>query len=141
MENHKTVLVELPTGRIELTTDSQDEPVIQFNCSCEDALPYCRAMCCKGRPLYNILVPPDRKDLETTPHPYNNTLTVLKTNGNRCGYLTDENGCSIHENKPPICKTWHCSPGGVGENLTQKCGGWNLRISQVVQQDETQPDQ
>ena len=140
MKSHKTVLVELPSGRIELTSDSQDEPVLQFNCSCEDALPYCRAMCCKGRPVYNILVPPDREDLEREPHPYNPTLSVLPTKGNRCCYLTNDNMCSIHEKKPPICSTWHCSPGGVGENLTQKCGGWNLRISQVVRQDETQSD-
>lgn len=140
MESHRITLIELPSGKIELVANHEDEPIIQFNCSCQDALPICRAMCCKGRPLYNILVPSDRKDLKTTQHPYNSKLTVLETNGNRCGYLTNENMCSIHNNKPEICRTWHCSPDGVGENLTHKCGGWNLRISQLVQQHEIKAD-
>ena len=140
MESHKTTLVELPSGKIELVVNQQDEPVLQFNCSCQDALPYCKAVCCKGRPVYNILVPPDREDLKSQPHPFNPQFQVLQTEGNRCCYLSNENMCSIHSDKPDICRTWHCSPGGVGENLTQKCGGWNLRISQLVQQDETESD-
>ena len=137
MKSHKKiVLVKLSSGAIELSSDTNNEPVIQFNCSCEDALPFCKAMCCKGRPLYNILVPPDRKDLETVLHPYDNSLNVLKTNENCCVYLLNDNKCSINNNKPEICKTWHCSPGGVGENLTQKCDGWNLKISKVTQQHE-----
>jgi hypothetical protein len=140
MDSHKTILVELSSGNIELTSNNQGEPIIQFNCECEDALPYCKAMCCKGRPTYNVLVSPDRKDLCPEPHPDDNDLMILPTEGNCCKYLSNNNMCSVHDNKPKDCMNWHCSPGGVGENIINRCGGWNLRISDLVQQHEIKPD-
>lgn len=133
---HKLTLYSLQSGSIDIVPAANGEPLLQFNCSCSDALPFCKAMCCKARPLYNILVPDDRPDLNSVQHPYSDSLKVLSSNGNCCSYLSSENRCTIHDKKPEYCKGWHCSPGGVGENIINRANGWILRISELTQQNE-----
>lgn len=141
MTDHKLVLHSLPSGTIDIVSDTNGEPIVQFNCSCLDALPFCKAMCCKGRPMYNVLVPSDRPDLDSVQHPYNESLKVLQCNNNCCKYLSKENHCSINDKKPKSCQEWHCSPGGVGENINVRANGWVLRIANLTGEDEAITDQ
>lgn len=130
--HNKVTLRSVPSGTIDIVSNDSGEPILQFNCSCDDALPYCKAMCCKGRPIYNVTVPEDRTDLDSIKYPYNESLRVLQCDGNCCKYLSKENRCSIQNKKPPSCTSWHCSPGGFGENLKERATGWVLRIAQSI---------
>jgi Fe-S-cluster containining protein len=117
-------LHQLPTGTIDLRFHN-DTLYLQFNCSCADALPYCGALCCRGRPDVNVALKPGEKE-KYQHHNYDDNLTVLQWDGERCTYLDEQNLCKIHEEKPQTCQTWHCSPEGVGEEITERQVGWKL---------------
>lgn len=117
-------LVELPSGSIDLLGDDR-ALVVQFNASCEDALPYCKAVCCKGRGHTWLELEEDeavkfRHDRDAAGR------LILRADGDRCSYLAEGDLCSVHEDKPHFCAAWHCSPGGVGENITKRGEGWAL---------------
>ncbi len=128
MNDERQVLHQTDSGPIELVWDEKSQSVrLQFNCRCEDAIPYCRAMCCRGRPRYNVSVTPEEAHLYDT-QSFVSDLgldTVLQTDGNNCCYLNGTR-CGIHATKPSMCKRWHCSPGGKGDGLDTRSTGWAL---------------
>ena len=135
------VLKKTETGPIELV-EVKGELRLQFNCSCADALPLCKAMCCRMRPGWNVDILPEEKDKYETEYGLTHQLEaklVLASIGNNCTYLSNvpANLCSIHSHKPVNCKNWHCSPGGKGEGITRFGGGW--RLSPTLVQIDAKP--
>lgn len=127
MPETRATLVDLPSGKIELVLLGGMLPVLEFNCTCEDALPYCHAICCRMRSGTNaVLTPEEAARLESLT--LKSGLTVLKGNpDDSCVYLDSQSElCKIHETKPEACRTFHCSPNGMGEGLTLKDKGWFL---------------
>lgn len=115
-------LATVPSGTIDLVFDGH-EVLLQFNCSCTDAMPYCHAMCCRLRPTHNVkLTEAEAARLKSYRH---GTLPILEHRDGHCTYL-EGNACSIYADRPNGCATWHCSPGGVGEGITMRDGGWAL---------------
>lgn len=123
----KIVIKEVPSGKIEMIFDGEVQ-LLQFNCSCDDALPYCRAMCCRHRPYFNVLLEPHEiTKYESTAHLQHPDLFVLQENGTRCTYLDDNScRCAVHDDKPKSCSRYHCSPGGVGDGINLRDVGWML---------------
>jgi len=110
------------SGTIDIV-ENEDKQYLQFNCSCADALPFCKAMCCKGRPRFNVqLMDGESEKFKSILHP-NGSLKILDHNAGSCCYLKD-NKCLVHDDKPEICGKWHCSPGGVGEGIKLRDKGW-----------------
>lgn len=131
--NDRQLLHQTDSGPIELVWDKNDDMVrLQFNCRCEDALPYCHAMCCRNRTRYNVEIEADEAHKYDT-QPLLDVLSTeelitLQTVGNNCCYLAGDK-CSIHATKPKRCQLWHCSPGGKGDGLTERSSGWDLQPS------------
>jgi hypothetical protein len=123
----KIQIKEVESGTIDLYFNGQQQ-LLQFNCSCDDALPYCKAMCCRNRPAYNVLLNKEEEEQfgKQLPYPHDSDLKILDHTGGHCIYLTEECRCSVQETKPAICKRWHCSPGGVGEGIDLWDSGWAL---------------
>jgi len=49
----------------------------------------------------------------------------------KCSYqdkVTDL--CRVHEDKPSMCRKWHCSPHGVGEGIEVRAQGWVMLPTQ-----------
>lgn len=138
MPNRKTI-AEVPSGKIELVFEDGTVQM-QFNCSCADALPYCHAICCRHRPYFNILLDPDEItkfecvkvnnediSIRNGQEASSNELYVLKEEGSQCIYLDGNTcHCKVHDDKPRACSKYHCSPGGIGENVSMRDGGWIL---------------
>lgn len=119
-----TVIKDTPTGPIEIVFDGK-QLVLQFNCSCEDALPICKAACCRYRPFYNVAVADEEKSkFLTQPNPDNPEMHILQNRGDTCVYLNGSCGCEVHSDKPKVCGQWHCSPFGVGDGITNRQKGW-----------------
>jgi hypothetical protein len=131
-------LVNVPSGKISIHLKN-GRVFLQFNCSCEDALPYCKANCCRNRPDYNVLLGKNEKSsfIHAIPHPAQRDLYILNHKNGHCMYLNEDYKCSVHSAKPNICKRWHCSPGGVGDNINLRDSGWLLLPGQGdMQHDE-----
>lgn len=127
--SEKITLVETPSGPIQLV-HSQVGPVMQFNCKCIDALPFCKGMCCGMRHVYNTELTQKEIDagkfsaLELPNYP-DKVFLAYDNADKKCVYQNKENGlCTIQEDKPERCTTWHCSPGGQGEGITVRDQGW-----------------
>jgi hypothetical protein len=135
----KKTLVETPSGRIEIIHNGVFT-VLQYNTSCEDALPYCKGMCCGLRAGYNVLLKPgEEKEFESIPHPMYLGRYMLASDPKdmHCVYQDKMNGfCTIHSNKPQGCRDWHCSPGGQGEDVVKRDLGWFLSPMQGNLQDK-----
>lgn len=127
-ETTRVTLRDLPSGKIELVLLKSTLPVLQFNSSCQDALPFCKAMCCRMRSGVNVeLLPQEYQTLLC--HTTKTGMVVLdsKPEDDSCVYLDEQTDlCKIHSEKPVNCGNWHCSPNGVGEHLTKKDHGWFL---------------
>jgi Fe-S-cluster containining protein len=127
-ETLRVTLKDLPSGKIELVLLNGVLPLLQFNCACEHALPYCMAACCRMRSGVNAELTSE----ETTRllcHVTGTGIVVLdgKPEDDSCVYLDSKSHlCNIQETKPFQCRTWHCSPNGQGENITKKDNGWFL---------------
>lgn len=123
----RQLIAEVASGSIEMVFDG-DSQLLQFNCSCDDALPYCRAMCCRHRPYFNILLESDEiEKFKSVPHPQRTELFILQEEGSRCVYLNNDTcDCVVHTDKPKACAAYHCSPGGVGDNIKMRDVGWLL---------------
>lgn len=126
----KTELVKLPSGSIDLV-HTLGLVLLQFNASCQDALPYCHAQCCKMRHLYSVpLTDAEAKRLGAIvgadDRLYLPASSVMPTD---CMYLEGES-CSLHAEgaKPQACIEWHCSPGGnPGDPMIKiRAKGWAL---------------
>ena len=131
-----TILVKLPSGSIDLL-QTEAGPVLQFNSSCNDALPYCKGMCCGNRNLYNTnLTIEESKKFQsfTLGHRPNEKFIQYDPLTRNCVYQDLTTGkCWVHDDKPKECQIWHCSPGGVGDNLVRRDRGWfMLPIDRVL---------
>lgn len=142
MKTGITLLAEVASGRIEIVFNGLFN-TIQFNSDCTDALPYCRAACCRLRSGYNVLLQEDEVDkYDSVPHPNQEGKFILKSKEEdlSCIYLDSEKSmCTIHETKPWACKVWHCSPEGSAngeEPIQYRDGGWILTPALGNLQDE-----
>ena len=130
MEEEKILLSVVPTGTIDLVHSAQGT-VMQFNCRCEDALPICKGMCCGMRHVYNTNLTEEEANSgkysvmykDERPGEY---FLAFDPNTKRCNHQESDGKCNVHEDKPHMCATWHCSPGGVGDAITLRGGGWFL---------------
>lgn len=120
----KIVIKNTPSGPIELHFNG-NQLVMQYNCNCLDALPICHAACCRYRPFYNVS-PEESGKYKTEEHPDDHKLLVLQHVDGHCIHLDNNSLCEVHEDKPCICKKWHCSPYGGGPDIEQRDGGWVL---------------
>ena len=116
----------LPSGTIDIELRDDNLNVLQFNCGCTDAFPFCHAACCRNRGHYAAVLESD--ELKKYNYMWRFTTEGMKPvvasqDDGTCWYLTKDNKCSVHEDKPKICGRWHCSPGGKGEIKDQ---GWIL---------------
>jgi hypothetical protein len=139
MELSKHTLVDTPSGKIEVIHNGVFT-ILQFNTSCEDALPTCKGMCCGLRAGYNVLLQPgEEKEFDSVPHPLHPGRFMLTSDPKdmHCVYQDKTNGfCTIHATKPQGCRDWHCSPGGVGERIVKRDKGWFLSPMQGNLQDK-----
>src|SRR5258708_7773689 len=125
MTETRATLVDLPSGKIELVLVGGVMPVLEFNCACTDALPYCLASCCRMRSGTNVALTDEEagrlKSVER-----GKGLHVLQANpDDSCIYLDSQSClCKIHTTgKPQACGNFHCSPNGMGEGITHKDKG------------------
>lgn len=130
------VVVETKSGPIELVKEG---PVmfLQFNCNCDDALPYCQAMCCRMRMAYNVeLHPEEVEKFKGNQQIVNNrelyVLPIKDATTWDCSYLSDCR-CTVHEDKPKRCRGWHCSPRGNinDETITKRDKGFAIMPSAI----------
>ena len=123
----RTILKTVPSGTIDLVFDDR-QLIMQFNCDCMDALPMCKAACCRYRPYYNIALEPDEiEKFKSELHPEDPETHILQQVEGHCVYLDGESSlCEVHETKPCICKKWYCSPQGGGDQIEVRDGGWVL---------------
>lgn len=122
------ILKKLPSGTIDIVTNGPIT-LLQFNCGCLDALPYCRAMCCRSRLAYNTSLTQieiETNKFEMLPGPGGMVLQTKVDNDWECHYLGDDCKCKVHEDKPENCKNWHCSPGGPTKGITVREKGFVL---------------
>src|SRR5438309_741472 len=121
----QVTLVKVQSGSVDLV-HSREGPILQFNCSCTDALPYCKGMCCGNRHVYNTILESgeEEKYASFLLHGFSHYYLAYDTD-KKCVYQDKETGmCGIHGDKPSGCRSWHCSPGGVGEGIMVRDGGW-----------------
>lgn len=99
--------------------------VLQFNCNCDDAIPFCDAMCCRMRPMYNARI----KDDEVNKFAFVQigNIKVVERKDTNCFYLEGAR-CGVHADKPQDCSSWHCSPkGNPGDDTIKRRDiGWQL---------------
>jgi hypothetical protein len=128
VENQRVTIAETRTGLIELVLVKGAFTVLQFNCECVDALPYCKANCCRARSGLNVVLQPDEVGKFQSRLIKSSGLHVLPGTAqtDACVYLSEENKCNVHTDKPKMCGAWHCSPGGKGEGIQVRDGGWFL---------------
>lgn len=135
-EDHQ-LLKEVPSGKIELVFNGSFS-VLQFNCHCLDALPFCKAMCCRLRQGFTVMLQPEEVGhYRSRPHPQNPDLHILQhsADGNACTYLDQtEHKCTIHDHSPKMCQLYHCSPGGKGDHVKHRDGGWVWTPTGFLQQ-------
>jgi Fe-S-cluster containining protein len=126
MEERQT-LKEVPSGKIELVWNGVYS-TLQFNCDCMDAIPFCKAMCCRLRQGFTVLLKAGEvSKYKNRPFPQDPQLRVLQRSedGNSCYYLDSEKSlCTIHGDHPEMCRVYHCSPQGKGDGVKHRDGGW-----------------
>jgi hypothetical protein len=117
------VLREVESGRVEIVFNGLFS-TLQFNCSCEDALPYCKAMCCRMRVTGGATTTIDEDEKDK----FRNVdgMLMFDETTRACVYLDGECNCTVHLDKPRMCRAWHCSPKGVGDGITIREAGWLL---------------
>ena len=128
-----TTLVTLPSGTIDMVLEG-GEAVLQFNTTCQDALPYCKAMCCRNRDKFNVPLESDERDkYKHWQYPmFEQNVYLLQYNEDKeCAYLCNDL-CKVHEDKPRGCQSWHCSPGGKGEGVTVRGDGWIMSPKTLI---------
>jgi Fe-S-cluster containining protein len=119
-----TVLEQTQSGPIAIVWNGVFASV-QFNTDCLDALHLCHGMCCRRRSGYSVVLEPDELPL------YQHKAGVLaaKKDGMTCWYQEEKSGkCSIYQNRPKMCRQWHCSPQGqMGDKeIERRDAGWML---------------
>lgn len=140
MEEGRKTLVETPSGKIEIV-QTGILTILQFNTSCEDALPFCKGMCCGLRVGFNVLLEPgEEKEYDSISHPRYEGRFMLASDpvDQHCVYQDKKTGhCTIHTTgKPKGCRIWHCSPGGIGAEVVSRDKGWFMSPMQGNLQDK-----
>lgn len=130
MDTKTTVLAEVPSGRIELVNNGMFN-IMQFNCSCEDALPYCGGACCGLRTGYGVIIQPSEAHKFQTVVHQEKLVLAHRVEDDCCVYHDGDGKCRLHkeggpEAKPSGCRKWHCSPEGVGDGIVVRERGWML---------------
>lgn len=102
--------------------------LVQFNTTCDDALPTCDAMCCRMRPYFNVKIYEWEAFKYKTEIQDGIRVLIAKPNGD-CLYL-DGARCSIYNDRPHQCRAWHCSPEGNKDDpqITKRENGWLLVV-------------
>ena len=119
-----TVLKQTESGLIQVVWNGVFASV-QFNCACVDALSLCHGMCCTRRAGYSV----ELEDDELEKYQHKNGVLAAKEDGMSCFYFDNEQGiCSIHPNRPKMCRRWHCSPEGqkTDAEIERRDAGWML---------------
>jgi len=123
-ETERTTIASTKSGPIELVLIQGAAMTLQFNCECLDALPYCKAMCCRLRSGLNVLLDVDEvQKFKSRPFKGHHILQS-QPETDACVYLSRDCLCQTHSDKPRMCKAWHCSPGGKGEGIEVRDSGW-----------------
>jgi Fe-S-cluster containining protein len=126
-----SLLTERKTGPIAIVWNGTFASV-QFNGNCLDMLEFCHGMCCRRRSGYTVeLEASERGRYFSEPHPTRPFVEILATkkNGETCVYQDEETGkCTIHEDRPKMCRQWHCSPEGSPDDkeIVRRDAGWML---------------
>jgi Fe-S-cluster containining protein len=127
VSEERQILKEVPSGKIELVWNGTYS-TLQFNGECTEMLPYCKAMCCRLRQGFTVLLEDSEvAKYKNRPFPQDPQLRVLERSedGNSCYYLDAEKSlCTIHGQHPLMCQKYHCSPGGKGHGVKHRDGGW-----------------
>lgn len=135
----KNTLVTLPSGTIDLVIKQEKDNAgmyLQFNTSCEDALPYCKAMCCRIQSVYSAQMTSEeaKKFGCRTFETQDKDILIMPTKNspvqNECRHLKENHLCGVHATKPATCRSWHCSPQGKGDGVTVFAQGWLLLPTQ-----------
>lgn len=107
------------TGQI-TSQSGADGTWLQFDCDCLDALPVCRSQCCslKGTFLSEVEAQSGQYDCFVDPE---SGLPQLRRDADgACTYLDrDTKLCSIYDNRPGVCRQFHCTRGAAVR-------GWKL---------------
>jgi hypothetical protein len=123
-----TVIREVPSGEIRSEVGA-DGLHILFDCDCLDALPFCKSTCCA---MPGTVVTPEEYERlsEINPklviqNPLDGDYEMRRESDGYCAALNRETGlCSIYEERPNVCRRFHCSRG------LQR--GWRPVISRVL---------
>lgn len=139
----RKTLQETPSGNIELV-DNGIFMRLEFNTTCEDALPFCKGMCCRMRSRYNTELSEEeaksgKYKTTTFPNHPGKTFIAFKPENESCAHQDDATGhCQVQDDKPVVCGIWHCSPGGKGEGISIRGNGWFMSpIGGPTQQEPT----
>jgi len=133
----RQVLAEVPSGKVELVFNGVFS-TLQFNAECMDVIHLCKGMCCRLRQGFTVLLKEDEiGKYKSEPFRKDQSLQVLQRSedGQSCTYLDQEKStCTIHDHSPWMCGAYHCSPGGKGERVEHRDGGWFWSPMNCLQQ-------
>lgn len=99
------------TGQIS-TQNGDGGTWLRFDCNCNDARPICRGHCCALKGAY--LTPEETESgiYDAYPDPENGVMQLRRESDGFCVYFNREKRiCGIYENRPQVCKTFHCTQG------------------------------
>lgn len=120
--NHTTVLVELPNGQIR-TEMGADGIWLMFDAPCLECLPYCKAHCCSCVGITTTEEESEDFLEKNIPLVFNYELgdfEMLKgADGFCCQLDRQTRTCTIYEDRPHTCRTFHCTRGYLQR-------GWKL---------------
>jgi hypothetical protein len=126
-----TILRELPTGNIRLELGA-DGTYLLFDADCLDCLPYCKAQCCA---LNGILL--EEEEVEEmkaiAPLEFNeryNAQELRRDADGFCACLNRETRrCGIYEDRPYVCRDFHCTRGSLQRGWKLPNASYRLRDS------------
>jgi hypothetical protein len=128
---HRVVILKVPSGEIAMETGAEGT-YLRFDCDCEHAIPYCKAMCCS---LATIQVEEDEIEaLEKARKKAGFQLPIIQGNsdGNQEMIRDSDNwcrcldrttrACKVYEGRPRTCSDFHCTRG-------EDARGWLLDLN------------
>jgi Fe-S-cluster containining protein len=123
----KTILKTVPSGEIRTEVGADGLHLI-FDCECTDANRYCKSNCCA---MAGTLCTPEEHEriFEINPkfsfyNEMSESFEMKRESDGYCAALDRETSlCSIYEDRPNVCRAFHCSRG------LQR--GWKPEISRV----------
>lgn len=125
-----TTIAKVASGTVDLVWNGVFASV-QFNADCTDVLHLCHGMCCTRRAGFVVELEENEKGGRyfSVPHPTRPGVEILrsKNDGSRCIYQDDAK-CTIYQDRPKMCRQWHCSPEGqkLDTEIERRDAGWML---------------